>query len=299
MKNTIAIITDVNDRFHSLRYLAQLMIPEWEKMGLRVVTVNPGSPFEPADLAILHPDISTDSPEILSLAEKYELVVNGAVHDIRKTHISDHLVSRGDSYEGPVIVKTNGNAGGRHDFKATVMKSKILRRFDSPVLERLAWPVIGKVDQLRPWADRTALSASQYRIFTDAGKVPRKVWSNPHFVVEKFLSERVGSLYSCRHWLFFGKEEVGRRSLSTSPVVKGGAQIEPLDEAVPPTIRDLRRKLGFDYGKFDYGIVDGEAILYDANRTPGLSRHVHLHRSTATTLAAGIREFIPNLIPRF
>ena len=28
----------------------------------------------------------------------------------------------------------------------------------------------------------------------------------------------------------------------------------------------------FDFGKFDYAVVDGKAVLYDANRTPGIGR---------------------------
>ena len=38
---------------------------------------------------------------------------------------------------------------------------------------------------------------------------------------------------------------------------------------VHPQIRELREAMGFDYGKFDYVVRDGEAILLDANKTPG------------------------------
>jgi hypothetical protein len=37
---------------------------------------------------------------------------------------------------------------------------------------------------------------------------------------------------------------------------------------VPEALRAERARLGFDYGKFDFVVVDGEAVLLDANRTP-------------------------------
>ena len=37
---------------------------------------------------------------------------------------------------------------------------------------------------------------------------------------------------------------------------------------VPDELRRIRTDLGFDFGKFDYGIVDDRVILYDVNRTP-------------------------------
>ena len=35
-----------------------------------------------------------------------------------------------------------------------------------------------------------------------------------------------------------------------------------------PAMREARRRLGFDYGKFDYVERDGGAVLLDANPTP-------------------------------
>jgi hypothetical protein len=38
---------------------------------------------------------------------------------------------------------------------------------------------------------------------------------------------------------------------------------------VPDFLRAERERLGFDYGKFDFVIHDGQAVLLDANKTPG------------------------------
>ncbi len=55
----------------------------------------------------------------------------------------------------------------------------------------------------------------------------------------------------------------------------------------------MRRKLGFDFGKFDYGIVAGRVVLYDANRTPmfgSMRREDYWPR--VQLLAEGIRGFL-------
>jgi hypothetical protein len=55
----------------------------------------------------------------------------------------------------------------------------------------------------------------------------------------------------------------------------------------------MRRDMAFDYGKFDYAIVNGRVILYDANRTPtmgSLSREKLL--PTIRLLAEGIRAYL-------
>ena len=39
-------------------------------------------------------------------------------------------------------------------------------------------------------------------------------------------------------------------------------------EEVPAELSDLRRRMGFDFGKFDYTEVNGEVVVYDMNKTP-------------------------------
>ena len=38
---------------------------------------------------------------------------------------------------------------------------------------------------------------------------------------------------------------------------------------MPDERRAERERLGFDYGKFDFVVREGKAILLDANKTPG------------------------------
>jgi hypothetical protein len=62
---------------------------------------------------------------------------------------------------------------------------------------------------------------------------------------------------------------------------------------VPDELREMRKSLGFDFGKFDYAIVDGRVVLYDANRTPAVgnfSREQFMPR--IRLLAEGLNAFL-------
>jgi hypothetical protein len=140
------------------------------------------------------------------------------------------------------------------------------------------------------------LNSDDYRVYAETHLVPSGVWHNPNLIVERFLAERDGSDYCCRHWLFFGRQEVHKRTLSPRPVVKIGAaredrlsSIERIADPIPKELRTIRERMGFDYGKFDYGIVDGKVLLYDVNRTPGASADPRNHTETIDVLSEGLR----------
>ena len=50
--------------------------------------------------------------------------------------------------------------------------------------------------------------------------------------------------------------------------------------------------MGFDFGKFDYGIVDEQVILYDANRTPTLGGVREQYMPRVRLLADGLKSFL-------
>ena len=52
----------------------------------------------------------------------------------------------------------------------------------------------------------------------------------------------------------------------------------------------VRRELGFDYGRFDYVLHEGEVVLLDVNHTPvGVPER---QRRIGQMLAAGIASFL-------
>lgn len=267
----IAIIAHAGDGFWRQPRLIHLLMKSWEEMGMRLtVADDPKSP-PPADLAILHVSLSVVPEEYRRLAERYPRTINGTVHDIRKRRFSRLLIAEEDPRPGPVIVKTDLNAGGSRE-------------------SRGAGTLVARLMSLRPWSSRQTLNG--YRVYPSVEKVPRGVWRNPNLVVERFLAERQGDRFLCRHWLFLGSREVSRRTISCDPVVKLRGAMERTSDPIPDELRTIRREMGFEYGKFDYGIVDGEVVLYDVNRTPGATADPQFHAETVSALASGIRDYV-------
>ena len=106
------------------------------------------------------------------------------------------------------------------------------------------------------------------------------------------MAERQGDLYALRTWIFFGDREYNSVGYATCPVVKAGDIIKRHDTEVPDDLRAMRRELGFDYGKFDYVMVDGRSVLFDANRTPTMgNRSLADYRDRGRMLAEGLGSY--------
>ncbi len=273
---SIAILTHSTDDFWNVGYLLPALVRRWEEMGVAVHVVSDRTPFVPADLAWLHVDLSVTPEETRRLAARYPRVVNGRVLDIRKRQYDHLLLHRDDRYEGPVIVKTDCNCGGWRELRHAVAESPL-----GPVLRKLQAQekVIEAYRRLQtklPWRWKRIISTRAYPVFDSLRDVPVGVWQNPNLIVERFLPERDGSDYCCHQWMFFGATEVHRLGRSSHPCVKyGDADVRTcvtLNHVVPEELRRIRQQLGLDYGTFDYGIVDGRPVLYDVNRTPGMSK---------------------------
>ena len=235
------------------------MASYWDSERIELVSHHdPGRAPPPADLAFSHIDMTATDEDYARLFDAYPLTINGNVLDISKSTFSGQILRRGDSWDGPVIVKTDRNFGGMREMQARY----------------LAGDPDAIVDLQRPW--RRVEFLSEYPAFASIADVPLGVWRNPNLVVEKFLPEPFGQdQYILRVWVFFGDREIYYQCVSNEPIIKSHNTLrrEGLDSAdIPAALRETRRKLGFDYGKFDFGIVGGEVVLYDVNRTPGASR---------------------------
>lgn len=232
----------------------------WEAAGLVVKDVYGTDEFIPADAAFLHVDLSVITDEYLNFASRYPKVINGQVHDIRKSFISKNIISEDDTYEGQVIVKTNLNAGGGPELASIFIKRAYhyLRR------------------RLPAWAKPFGIySQDDYTIFKNPALVPKKFYHDPKLVVEKFLPEKWGKIYCHRRYLFLGEKEVNQYWLSKDPLCFSGDEIVLDNKPIEPELRSLREKLGFDYGIFDYVMRDGNIILFDVNKTPGTGFSLH------------------------
>ena len=192
---------------------------------------------------------------------QYERTINAQVLDISKSTISRDLVTQSSGWEGAVIAKTDLNCGGwkEHDL-----------------------------------GTGSTVPDANYLIFSSLGEVPDHIWQDSRFVVEKFLPEMRDGLYCLRTWMFLGDAETNSLSYSKSAIVKQHTVLRRVPTPrVPDELREIRKQLNFDFGKFDYALVDGRVVLYDANRTPSLGTFTRSEiRPRIEMLAAGLRSFL-------
>jgi len=255
---TLVIIHNNKKKFdrhyHDISSLIGYFRKNWEAAGLIIKDVFGTDEFIPADAAFLHVDLTVIPDEYLNFASRYPKVINGRVHDIRKSVISKNIISEDETYDGQVIVKTDLNAGGGPERALIFFKR--------------AYHYLRRI--LPAWAKPFGIySQKDYTIFENPALVPRKFYRDPKLVVEKFLPEKWGKIYCHRRYYFLGEKEVNQLWLSKDPLCFSGDEIV-LNKPVEPELRSLRKKFGFDYGVFDYVIRDGNIILFDVNKTPGV-----------------------------
>jgi hypothetical protein len=245
----------------------------WEKSGHQVKIIRGVSEKISADVLFAHIDVTTVAEEYLDFMASYPVVINGKVTDISKDLFSTIMLQRKDPYRGPVIVKTKANYGGRQDL--TLLSRAGMQPLEQDLHER-------------PWRKVETLDPYDYPIFDSIHAVPTGVWKNPRLIVEKFVSEKTeDGQYVMRNWFFLGDQGFTRSVSSPYHIVKPALHetipgretyLHKLDEPLHPAMQSLRENMGFDYGRFDYVMVDDEPVVFDMNTTPviageGLQMH--------------------------
>src|SRR5438067_8844409 len=110
--HTIAVLFHEKNRKRHLRSYAISFLAEfWRQDGHRVHFLFGTRKFVPADLVLIHVDLSIVPDEYLEFASRYPIVLNRAAKDIRKSRVSTNLVRRCDSYSWHVIDKSDLNYG--------------------------------------------------------------------------------------------------------------------------------------------------------------------------------------------
>jgi hypothetical protein len=109
----IAILFHKGDRHYDLsRYMVHYLARRWRADGHEVINLFGVSRFEPADLILVHVNLSVVPGEYIEFASRYPIALNSGVRDIRKSTISRNLVRPGEGWDGPVIVKSDLNYAG-------------------------------------------------------------------------------------------------------------------------------------------------------------------------------------------
>ena len=110
----IAVLFHRKDRGRKIAsYVVHDLAECWRRAGHHVAYLFGTDRMEPADLLLVHVDLSVVPDEYLAFAARYPIVLNGLVKDIRKSAFSTARLDASDDWDGPVIVKTDLNNAGR------------------------------------------------------------------------------------------------------------------------------------------------------------------------------------------
>ncbi|MGD0279119.1 MAG: hypothetical protein ABSC11_07410 [Smithella sp.] len=272
--------------FHEFHRQRQILLihalsAAWKKMGLRVSFIYGIDKRPEADLLFPQIDLTHTPDEYVDFYGAYPGVINRCVTDISKRRISLNLLREDEDYQGPVIVKTDNNASGIPDYS----KFKIHKL----VFWRIAHRILPVAEYLSGRQMLWRKTLIPYLIYNNLSKVPAGVFKNHELVVERFLPEREGERFFMRHYLCLGDKVRSVRVSGFTPFLKR-SECKLVDEGlVPPDeVVALRRCLGLDYGKIDYVINNGQVIILDVNRTPGLPGTPDATALTVNDLADGI-----------
>jgi len=243
-KKTIAVLFHEKDTPNSIQqYLITYYTKFWHEKGTRVFALFGTERYVPADLIVVHVDLSIVPASYLEFAAQYPIVVNGKIRDIRKSAVSRNLVQPDSGYQGPVIVKSDCNYAGMPE-----------RRY---------------MPQQSNDAESLFKNPLEYRIYPRYTDVPHDILQLQDIVVEKFLPELEDGLYHVRFYNFLGNRGNCMRIASKSPVVHIDHSVKVEQIPLDPRIEELRRNLQFDYGKFDYVVREDGVVLFDTNKTTG------------------------------
>jgi hypothetical protein len=206
---------------------------------MEVVFLNGVERFVPADVVIVHVDLSVVPDEYLEFARRYPVALNGEVRDIRKSTFSRLRVDRDSDYAGTVIVKSNLNHAGEPERRLGERNGRGMR------------------------------SPTDYRMYKSVLDVPDRFFDGDDFIVERFMPELDDHLYHVRTAEFLGDRLTSSRLASTEPIVNDQTQVAMEKIEPHPAVFDLQRRLKLDYAKLDYVVHDEVLWLLDVNKTPG------------------------------
>lgn len=215
MKKRIAILFHENGKRLNPGYVISRFADIWREEGNEVIFLFGTKQFVPADLIIVHVNLSVAPDEYLEFAGQYPVAVNREVNDIRKSTFSENLVEPEDHYEGKVIVKSNYNFAGGPERKLPY--SSTITRFLRPLL---SW-FYCKATRI-PYFN----SARDYQVYDHYRLVPRHYFKNPNLVVEKFLPEMGNGFFVVRNFHFLGDRMNCNKLVAKHPIVKGATHIK-------------------------------------------------------------------------
>ncbi len=253
MSYHIAILFHKADRAAVHNYAISALAELWRRDGHTITHIFGIRKFIPADLILVHVNLSVVPDEYIAFAQQYPIVLNDKPRDIRKSTFSRYLLTPDDDYSGKVFVKSDLNYAGIPE--DAFLKRNHYSRFLMSVLN---------VPFFR--------TPSDYLVVGSLREVPLKWFKRKDMVIQRFCPEFEDGLYHVRLYQFLGDKHTCTRISSPHPIVNDLSRVRSENIEVHPEIEKLRHELNFDYGKFDYVIHKGEPVLLDINKTTGSVR---------------------------
>ena len=223
-------------------------------LGVEVVHLYSPHRFVPADAILVHVDLSVVPDNVASFAAKYPIQINAGARDIRKTSFADGLLERWNTYDAPVIVKSDLNYGGLPELQSRSLANRALEKALRLLSRRPAPKVLNKSD---------------YRVYPTLADVPGELFAEGT-VVQKFLTEKDGDRNLLREYIFLGNLHYQNIERSTQAIISEDEHVSCEPFVPHPRLMNLRQRLKLDYGKIDYVMVNDEPFIFDANKTMGL-----------------------------
>ncbi len=283
MKHRIAVIFHKHELRHRLpRFAIWSLANAWRDDGYEVAFLFGVEKHVPADLAVLHVDLTLVPEEYIEFANRYPAVINGRIRDIRKSTYSQCRVNPGEHYKGPVIVKSERNYAGEPERK---LLGSRLSRLSVRIGSRFSLRVRGA------GTEPIFKSPADYRIYSSVDMVPKQWFGRNDVLVEKFLPEKDGKFFCLRNYHFLGDRGISVLRRSAVPIINMATAVDRREVETPPEIPELARRMQFDFGKFDYVIHDGRPVLLDANKTPGAGQAAPFF-AMCREWAKGIRSYL-------
>jgi hypothetical protein len=223
---------------YAVHHLAEL----WRSEGLEVEYLYGVDRFVPADVVIVHVDLSVVPAEYIDFARRYPVAVNGELNDIRKSSYSTLRLIRDSDHAGEVIAKSNLNYAG--------------------VPERVLGLGSGPSEFPAP---------TDYRVYRSVAEVPPHLFEDDRVIVERFMPEYEDGRYHVRTLEFVGDRHTSLRLASDHHVVGDATEVSHEQVDPPAELFALRKRMRLDYGKFDYVVHGSTVSVLDVNKTVGAS----------------------------
>jgi hypothetical protein len=278
MGRDILIVSD--GAFISTGTVNSILVNCFKQHGLKVAAQIGLGSEEKSRCVFNHVDLTTTPEPYLDYFKTFPNGINTSLVDISKSLVChETLVTPNDGYQGAVIVKTNLNCGGAPELEGIIRSGELPQ---------------GR--KIQNYANARFMNPGNYPIFKNTNDVPLDVWKNPNLIVQQFRTEMDDhGRYCLRYWYVLGGKGFHTRIATDKPIVKGSNILDRklLDEPTPPALLRAKELLGVDYGRFDYIVSNGEAVLFDVNRTPCIpSEPAALYQKQFQEMSIGVFDFL-------